>query len=541
MHGALFYACVPLQRPTFLFPRVATLEWTSLETMKSSGEARTESEHPSPRRLMAGAATRLSRSSALRQVSGWLAVGDVAGLVASWVVALGLLRLLGPEEWWQGVVEWWTASGESRIVQFALLVALVLVLFAARGHYSRRRPAADEVLDIFKVFLLVVVIDSAIAYLSKTQFSRAWFISAWCLALIMLPLVRTLTKILLARLGRWQRPTAILGTGRNAQEAAKALRSEPLMGLEPVAFLAPKGEPTPTVLPEMDGQRLDVLPAGDDLEATLEQLNRPHLMVALEADSLVPYQGLLQRLFARYPDMSIVPPLRGLPLYGMEMTHFFSHEVLMLTARNNLARPIPRFLKRIFDIVGSLAMLVSLSPLLAYLSWRVRQSGGAAIFTHRRVGRYGTTFGCLKFRTMVPDAESVLRRYLEGDPAVRAVWERDYKLKDDPRITPIGHFLRRTSLDELPQLWNVLKGQMSLVGPRPIIEDELERYGDQVDYYLEARPGITGLWQISGRNDTTYEDRVALDSWYVRNWSLWYDLVILAKTIRVVLRGKGAY
>jgi undecaprenyl-phosphate galactose phosphotransferase len=150
-------------------------------------------------------------------------------------------------------------------------------------------------------------------------------------------------------------------------------------------------------------------------------------------------------------------------------------------------------------------------------------------------------FGCLKFRTMVPDADGVLRRLLEDDPRARAEWESDFKLKDDPRITPIGAFLRRTSLDELPQLWNVLKGEMSLVGPRPIIEEELERYGDQVGYYLETRPGITGLWQISGRNDTGYEDRVALDSWYVRNWSLWYDLVILVKTINVVLQHKGAY
>ena len=124
---------------------------------------------------------------------------------------------------------------------------------------------------------------------------------------------------------------------------------------------------------------------------------------------------------------------------------------------------------------------------------------------------------------------------------MRADWERDFKLKDDPRITSIGAFMRATSLDELPQLWNVIRGEMSLVGPRPVIQEELERYGDQVSYYLEAPPGMTGLWQISGRNDTGYEDRVALDCWYVRNWSLWYDLVILLKTVRVVFARKGAY
>ncbi|MDH4096558.1 MAG: undecaprenyl-phosphate galactose phosphotransferase WbaP [Betaproteobacteria bacterium] len=510
--------------------------------MRSVGDARSAGKHDPHDMARAGrAATRERRSAVLRRVSGWLAISDAASLVFSWLLALGLLRLLAPEDWWQGIVAWWVDSGESRAAQFFLLLALVLVLFAARGHYSKRRPAADEVLDTLKVFLLVVVVDSVLAYLTKTQFSRAWFISAWSLAVVILPLARTITKKRLMRLGRWQRPTVILGAGPNAREAARALRSEPLMGLDVVAFLAPNGEAPPAAATEVDGQRIEVLPAGDDLEATLERMDSPHLMVALEAENLMPYQKLLQRLSARYVDLSIVPPLRGLPLYGMEMTHFFTHEVLMLTARNNLARPLPRFLKRLFDIVGAFAFLFVLAPLFAYLVWRIWQTGGAPVFSHTRVGRYGRPFGCLKFRTMVPNADEVLKALLETDPAARAEWERDFKLKDDPRITGIGEFLRRTSLDELPQLWNVLKGEMSLVGPRPIIEDELERYGDQVGYYLETRPGITGLWQISGRNDTGYEDRVALDSWYVRNWSLWYDVVILVKTVRVVLRREGAY
>ena len=499
-------------------------------------------KHPSPDLAeVERAATRERRAAVLRRVSGWLAISDATSLVFSWLLTLGLLRLFAPEGWWRGIVAWWSDSGESRAAQFFFLFALVLVLFAARGHYSKRRPAADEVLDTLKVFLLVAVVDSVLAYLTKTQFSRAWFVSAWGVALVVLPVARSMTKRLLMQLGHWQRPTVILGAGQNAQEAAKALRSEPLMGLDLVAFLVPQGEAPPAAATEIDGRRIEVLPAGDDPEATLERMGLPHLMVALEAESLMPYQNLLQRLSARYVDLSIVPPLRGLPLYGMEMTHFFTHEVLMLTARNNLARPVPRFLKRLFDIVGALALLVVLAPLFAYVIWRIWQTGGAPVFSHARVGRYGRMFGCLKFRTMVPNADEALRVLLDTDPVARAEWERDFKLKNDPRITPIGAFLRGTSLDELPQLWNVLKGEMSLVGPRPIIEDELERYGDQVGYYLETRPGITGLWQISGRNDTGYEDRVALDSWYVRNWSLWYDLVILVKTVRVVLRRQGAY
>ncbi|EUM45236.1 undecaprenyl-phosphate galactose phosphotransferase [Enterobacter sp. MGH 37] len=139
------------------------------------------------------------------------------------------------------------------------------------------------------------------------------------------------------------------------------------------------------------------------------------------------------------------------------------------------------------------------------------------------------------------NSKEILARLLENDPEARAEWEKDFKLKNDPRITPIGHFIRKTSLDELPQLFNVLKGEMSLVGPRPVIHEELVRYADDVDYYLMVKPGMTGLWQVSGRNDVDYTTRVYFDSWYVKNWSLWNDIVILFKTVSVVLFRKGAY
>ena len=142
---------------------------------------------------------------------------------------------------------------------------------------------------------------------------------------------------------------------------------------------------------------------------------------------------------------------------------------------------------------------------------------------------------------MVVDAEQRLHQLLASNPALQAEWEQDHKLKNDPRISTVGHFLRRTSLDELPQLFNVIRGEMSLVGPRPIVQGELVKYGADVDYFLMVRPGITGLWQVSGRNDVDYEQRVYLDTWYVKNWSLWYDIAILFKTVRVVLRRDGAY
>jgi exopolysaccharide production protein ExoY len=197
--------------------------------------------------------------------------------------------------------------------------------------------------------------------------------------------------------------------------------------------------------------------------------------------------------------------------------------------------------KRILDVLGAIVLAVVFSPLIAAIALLMHREGGSIIYKHRRIGRDGRAFECLKFRTMVPNAEQVLREVLERDPAMKAEWVRDHKLRCDPRVTRLGRFLRRTSLDELPQLWNVMRGEMSLVGPRPVVREELLRYGRNVRTYLSAKPGITGLWQVKGRNDTDYRRRVVLDTYYVRNQNLLLDLYILFKTTRVVLGGSGAY
>jgi Undecaprenyl-phosphate galactose phosphotransferase WbaP len=197
--------------------------------------------------------------------------------------------------------------------------------------------------------------------------------------------------------------------------------------------------------------------------------------------------------------------------------------------------------KRVMDVVGAIVLGLVFSPLMLVIVFVLRKGGSSVIYRHRRVGRGGQTFCCLKFRTMVPNADQVLRELLEHNPELQAEWVRDHKLRHDPRVTRLGRFLRRTSLDELPQLWNVLKGEMSLVGPRPVVREELLRYGRNVGIYLTAKPGITGLWQVTGRNDTDYRRRVVLDTYYVRNQNFLLDLYILLKTTAVVLGGSGAY
>ena len=198
-------------------------------------------------------------------------------------------------------------------------------------------------------------------------------------------------------------------------------------------------------------------------------------------------------------------------------------------------------LKRVIDLLVATILLVALLPICLVIAALVGLGGGPVFFKHTRIGRGGAEFPCFKFRTMITNGDEVLKAVLAGDPAARREWEVDHKLRNDPRITPIGRFLRKSSLDELPQLLNVIRGDMSLVGPRPVVKNELELYSRAAKRYVAVRPGITGLWQVMGRNNTSYARRVALDSYYVSNVSPKLDAVILLKTIRVVLTRHGAY
>ncbi len=206
---------------------------------------------------------------------------------------------------------------------------------------------------------------------------------------------------------------------------------------------------------------------------------------------------------------------------------------------SSLRRIYPTFGKRVLDLLLAFVMLPALAPVIGLLYFMVRLEGGPGFFGHTRIGRNGRSFRCWKLRTMSPQADVLLEQLLRTDPAARAEWERDRKLRQDPRVTRLGKFLRRSSLDELPQIWNVLKGEMSLIGPRPVTRDELVKYGSNEQAYLSTRPGITGAWQVSGRNDISYAERVRLDTRYSSQLSLMTDVRILARTVRTVARGTG--
>jgi undecaprenyl-phosphate galactose phosphotransferase len=483
-----------------------------------------------------------------------LMVSDIVALTLSFIIAFLLSVLMDSDKesinllWMSG--NWVSLAKNVRLTQFVASLMIAVCVFWFYGHYTHRRPFWYELHNITKLILIFACAEATFIFISGRQLPRVWILGTWLVAIFMIPLMRCLVRRTLMNLGLWSRPTVIIGTGKNAQEIAYVLANEVELGLHVAVFLVPPpawanngdsdGGKIPKVI-TVNGRRVPVRQLGEQPERTLRILGMPHLVIAMESDDLWEVSKLLIGKNLPYSSLSIAPSLRGLPLMGMEMLQFFKHDVMLLRIQNNLARKIPQRTKRAFDLVVATSLMLVLSPLFLLLIMATRRSGPGVFYGHTRIGQNGKPFKCYKFRTMVPNAQALLSKLLETDPEARAEWERDFKLKRDPRVTRLGQFLRKTSLDELPQLWNVLRGEMSLVGPRPIIEEELERYNNKKDFFLEAKPGITGLWQISGRNDTTYEERVQLDSWYVRNWQLWYDVVILLKTIQVVFGKKGAY
>ena len=468
------------------------------------------------------------------------AVGSLAVLPLVDAAAMGLCFAAG------GLLNFsYQNVTEERTAILALLVLGSLVLFQHYGHYARRRQQWQEVGDIACVAAVALLFDLALLYLLKVNFSRLWVLTSWALVVPAVPLARFVVKKVALELGHWLRPTVIVGTGPNAREVAGAYdaRSNHL-GYQVQAFLDPAAEAEAaerTLL--VGGRAIPVLPLDVRARELPAWLGRPHVVIALELDEMLGKEGLIESLSFHHGDIDVISPLKGLPINNTRVSHFFSRDILSLRIHNNLARPWPQLLKRGFDLVAASLLLLFLAPLLALVAAKIRLTdGGGVIFAHTRVGRHGRLFPCFKFRTMVRNSAEVLAELLARDPVARAEWAKDRKLKDDPRITPLGRLLRKTSLDELPQLLNVVRGEMSLVGPRPVVPDELELYGEARLYYLQVRPGLTGLWQISGRNDIDYERRVGLDAWYVRNWTLWYDILILVRTLAAVNpKNNGAY
>jgi undecaprenyl-phosphate galactose phosphotransferase len=424
---------------------------------------------------------------------------------------------------------------------YLILGAIFIAIRYVFGDYTRRQLFWDGTRSTSNTLLLVAIPDILLVSLIGGSQLYLRLALSWLFLFPAIPVFRQAMRWLMSTVGLWQIPTALIGTGRKARNAYAGLRDTLSLGFD-VRYLLVEND-----LPEVPGelQQLQRVRLGDAeaIARALHDLDCWQVIVSAEDAQEHLISATIQRLLGTNINVAIIPSLHGLPLFGLSMNYFFGRDMLLLQLRNNLARVPSRFAKRVVDVVIPILLLIVLSPLLLFIIVAIKlEDGGPIFYAHRRVGRNGRMFNCIKFRSMAVDADRRLARWREENPELYEKFLRTFKLRDDPRVTTLGKWLRRTSLDELPQLINVLKGDMSLVGPRPIVEHELlEYYGPAAELYKRVRPGITGMWQISGRSNTTYTDRVAYDEWYILNWSLWYDIVILIHTAWIVSTGKGAF
>jgi Undecaprenyl-phosphate galactose phosphotransferase WbaP len=432
-------------------------------------------------------------------------------------------------------------NGHFQPSEYATLLPALPLFFIVFSVLDLYPGIAANTIEEFRKILHAVTLSYLLIIVSTFfikmdgHYSRIAFALAWVLSMALVPMSRRAIRSYGAKQPWWGVPTVVFGANETGEAMLKVLAEQPTLGLRPIALLnehAPAERPT-NAKDLFTGQYAHAAELARTNKGCYAILALPELRANELEEVLNDYSHLFHHVL-------VLPDVAGMSSLWVSAKDLGG--MLGLEIKQRLSQTVPRLIKRSFDLAVTSAVALSLLPLLCLLYLGVRLSSpGPVFYGQRRLGRDHTMFTAWKFRSMVTNADAVLESHLAGDPELRAEWERDRKLKRDPRVTRIGRLMRKTSLDELPQLWNVLTGQMSLVGPRPIVLAEVERYGRRYQHYRRVTPGITGLWQISGRNNTTYQRRTEIDEYYVRNWSAAMDLYILYRTVKTVLFTEGAY
>ncbi|MCR4734778.1 MAG: undecaprenyl-phosphate galactose phosphotransferase WbaP [Treponema sp.] len=429
-------------------------------------------------------------------------------------------------------------------INYTVFLPIMLIFFSIFGLYPGIMiPASEEVRAyIISSFIsfIVIFLSIVISTLSGFNFTRIIiresqklqiciaFLIAFIFSAILLPAFREMAKRFFCKFKWYGVPAVIYSTNNSYKEIADKLLKNKYLGYKPAVII----ESGPDF--ENDYCEIPIFSAYN--EDIIDQIHKYNVKTAIMCD----YKGDTRPIMNCY---------RYTISVSSKQTSFTSTQqlkdiggIIGFSSIHNLTFGINIFLKRLLDIGLIIFFSPFLIPIFLILMILVKvTSKGPIFYGHKRVGKNGKEIKCWKFRSMYKNSQEMLEEILANDPVRREEWERDRKFVDDPRVTKFGKFLRKTSLDELPQLINILLGQMSFVGPRPVTKDEIAKYGDYADYVLSVIPGLSGMWQISGRSETSYEERIAFDTYYIQNWSIWLDIWIIIKTVWVVLKGKGAY
>ncbi len=448
-----------------------------------------------------------------------LVLGDCAAVFAGY--ALGYLV----RNWLQTGIPYIFPPGlhVHMFTEKAFVLAVYPFVFAYEGLYTKRFVAWEEVRRYVRGVIIATAAVMILLFLWRIWIvSRVAVLLALVFSMVLAPIVRAVLKRFLAAVGLGRQQLLLLGSGPAAEQFCRELTRHRALGYV-VARQVPHH------------------PGSGMIDDALARASGLDYVLAVVSDSFTPEElrsvlGLAERRFA---ELIVVPTAALLQSTAAEVEQVGS--TLVMKYRYSLLRPLNTYTKLVLELTATLLLLIVLSPVFLVLAVVVKASSrGPVLFRQKRIGRGRRMFDCLKFRTMYCDAEKRLDEMLASDHALRDEWLRYARIPNDPRVTKVGRLLRRFSLDEWPQLWNVLRGEMALVGPRPYLPVESERIGESLDTIVRVRPGMTGLWQVSGRTSLPFKERLTLDEYYIRNWSLWMDFSILLRTLRAVVGARGA-
>ncbi len=462
-----------------------------------------------------------------RLVPAGLVLSDVVLALLLWKVASAIQGI-----WGQGAISAVTDAAMLPVVAVWVGLRVLLGLYPGYGLDSveelrRHVYAVFATLAILAVFAMGSQIEDLL--------SRLLLFLVFLGLLLLTPFTQYFVRSGLKKVGLWGKPVVILSYKETGTNITNLLKRNWELGYDPVAIFDYRLEEMGELFEGVDQQQ--VLADVVDLARKRSVDTAIFAMPYTRREQLAKLVGLAS---ANFRHVLVIPNLNGVTNSAVVARNFDG--TLAVEIKYNLLNPWALRAKRLMDLFATVIGGVLVLPFLLMLALLVYlESGGPIFYKDRRMGQDGNLFSCIKFRTMVPDAEALLQRMLEEDAGLREEYLKYHKLYDDPRVTCVGRFLRKTSLDELPQLWNVLRGEMSLVGPRPYLARESMEIGISQNEILRAPPGITGPWQVAGRNHTSFGERVQMDAYYVRDWSVWLDLVLLTRTIKTVVLGRGAY
>ena len=468
----------------------------------------------------------LSRSAAAHSpsASACLMVSDFLGLAAVF---------------WLAVLSKATFNPDLNLKSYLEIFPAILVflgMFFSQGLYpALLLHPAEEMRRIFHSITAVFLVMVSATFLMKSgsDYSRYIFFFAWLFATPVVLLGRSMVRKLFSQVSWWPVSAVVLGSAAAVQQVARSLKDTKL-GLRVTGVLLENP------VSSWDADLPPIVGHISDAPAVGARGFARYAILAVTHRSHAEIRHIVETHCKSFHRILIITDVPGVCCLGISPREIGGQVGLEIPQRLSLVTP--KAMKRCLDVLVSSILLLLLMPLLLLISLAIKlDSEGPVFFGHLRYGREGRAFRALKFRTMCTNADQILDSHLQRHPELMSEWLRDHKLKNDPRISRVGRWLRRYSLDEIPQLFNILSGHMSLVGPRPIVHSEIARYAASYDLYTRVLPGLTGLWQISGRNNTTYKERVEFDEYYIRNWSIWMDIHILSRTFQAVFRAEGAY